>query len=90
MRIRKKNPRRIPRKPGKPAGDRVSTLEQAEERAEQAAARLGYELAEWNKRWHYRSTKWNPGVWFARDFATKLKALDHLVQRMGSGIRERR
>lgn len=67
-----------------------SNVREAEERAVEIAKRLGYELGFWNNRWHYRSVKWNPGVWFAGDFATRLKALDHLVQRMGSGIRERR
>lgn len=63
--------------------EHTTTVQQAEERAEAIAGRLGYELGFWNRRWHWRKLDWRIGVWYAADYATKLKALDGIVNSMG-------
>lgn len=45
------------------------------------AAQLGYEVAEWGGRWHWRHVKWNPGVWWAADYASPLDALEAIARR---------
>jgi len=63
---------------------RVTTVEQAEARAEQSAKLLGYEFGFWNKRWHYRHRSWRIGVWHASRYKSKLEALDGIVRRLGT------
>jgi hypothetical protein len=69
---------------------RTPTLKQADDKAVGIAARLGYSIEKRNGLWYFRHQSWRAGVWHAQGYPSRLKALDAIIQRMGSGIRERK